>query len=365
MGQQPADPADAATGPERRADLFRFPGGSSSDDYHFNDPASYAGKLTVPDFAKFIESEGGQGLVTLDYGSGSPQEAAAFLAYLNAPVGNTTAIGVGPEWSDSSNQWVTTDWKTAGYWASLRASTPLAQDDGLNFLRIGHAAPFAFHDYEVGNEEYGSWEIDHHTQQHDPATYIAFAKSFATYAASIDPTISIGLDVGSVSQDNNWTPNILQQSVAQGFTPGFLSDHHYVQAPGQESDANLLLNTGSSTGTQDPTNPENWARPRRRLPGPAPADPRGEGRRGPVARHRVQLGLFQPRQADDQPGQRPVPGRLARQPAQHRVQRRHRLGPPEQLRHRATTTPAASTAGGKGAITASSAAATPRRRRRA
>ncbi len=239
--------------------LFRFPGGSSSDDYHFNDPASYAGKLTVPDFAKFIESEGGQGLVTLDYGSGSPQEAAAFLAYLNAPVGNTTSIGVGAKWSDSSNAWVNTDWKTAGYWASLRASTPLAQDDGLNFLRIGHAAPFAFHDYEVGNEEYGSWEIDHHSQQHDPATYIAFAKSFATYAASIDPTISIGVDVGSVSQDNNWTPNILQQSVAQGFTPGFLSDHHYVQAPGQESDANLLLNTGSSTGTQDPTNPENWA----------------------------------------------------------------------------------------------------------
>ena len=245
--------------------LFRFPGGSSSDEYHFSDPASYAGKLTVPDFAKFIESEGGQGLVTLDYGSGSPQEAAAFLAYLNAPVGNTTAIGVGAKWSDNSQSWVATDWKTAGYWASLRASTPLTRDDGLNFLRIGHAAPFAFHDYEVGNEVYGSWETDHHGQggdtgkAHDPATYIAFAKSFATYAASIDPTISIGVDVGSVSQDNNWTPSILQQSAAQGFTPGFLSDHHYVQAPGQESDSNLLLNTGSSTGTQDPTNPENWA----------------------------------------------------------------------------------------------------------
>ena len=29
------------------------------------------------------------------------------------------------------------DWKTAGYWAGLRASSPLAKDDGLNFLRLG------------------------------------------------------------------------------------------------------------------------------------------------------------------------------------------------------------------------------------
>ena len=45
------------------------------------------------------------GVATLDYGSGSPQEAAAFLAYLNAPVGNTTAIGMGGEWNDSTNTW--------------------------------------------------------------------------------------------------------------------------------------------------------------------------------------------------------------------------------------------------------------------
>ena len=65
-------------------DAFRFPGGSSSDDYHFN-AASYSGDPvadTIPQFAQFVQAAKGTGLVTLDYGSGSPQEAAAELAYL-------------------------------------------------------------------------------------------------------------------------------------------------------------------------------------------------------------------------------------------------------------------------------------------
>jgi hypothetical protein len=169
--------------------FFRFPGGSSSDDFHFNNPPSYQGQGTDSSLASFIASVGGGGVVTLDYGSGSPQEAAAMLAYLNAPVDNSTAIGSGQEWNDATNAWQTIDWRTAGYWANLRASAPLAQDDGLNFLRLNHPTPFGFHDYEVGNEEYGSWEIDHHAAQHDPATYVAFAQQFATYAAGIDPSI--------------------------------------------------------------------------------------------------------------------------------------------------------------------------------
>ena len=241
--------------------MFRFPGGSSSDDFHFNAPPTYDGEGTDASIAGFIASVGGVGLATIDYGSGSPQEAAAFLAYLDAPVGNTTQIGTGQEWSDSANAWHQVDWKTAGYWASLRAAAPLAQDDGLNFLRLNHAAPFDTHYWEIGNEEYGGWEIDHHTSQHDPATYIAFAKQFATYAAGIDRTISIGLDVGSPGDLNNWTAAILQQSTAQGFTPGFLSDHNYVQAPGSEGDSNLLLHTVTDTGSDasDPGNPYDWA----------------------------------------------------------------------------------------------------------
>ncbi|HZW33148.1 MAG TPA: hypothetical protein VFF52_20700, partial [Isosphaeraceae bacterium] len=226
--------------------FIRFPGGSGSDVFQFNNPASYSGPGSAGSMAGFVASIHGQAVVTLDYGSGSPQEAAAFLAYLNAPLGNTTPIGNGQVWNDSTSSWQTVDWQNAGYWASLRAAAPLAQDDGLNFLRLDHPAPFGFHDFEVGNEEYGSWETDHHTIPHDPATYVAFAAQFAGYAAQIDPSISIGLDTGSPGSDyNNWIANVLQQSAAQGFLPGFLSDHNYVQTAGNESDSNLLFDTVS------------------------------------------------------------------------------------------------------------------------
>jgi alpha-L-arabinofuranosidase len=248
---------------------FRFPGGSSSDDFHFNvaansgDPAA----ITIPQFAQFIQAVGGTGLVTLDYGSGSPQEAAAELAYLEGSPTDKTVIGNGLEWSDSANAWRTVNWQTVGYWASLRAATPLSVDDGYNFLRIGHAASFSNITYwEVGNEEYGSWEIDHHGTagpggvstgtQHDPATYAAFAHTFANYAAEIDPHILIGIDSGDPTgaSDNNWTSNVLKHGLAGGFVPGFISDHSYMQAPGNESDSFLLQDT-----VTDPSSVLDWA----------------------------------------------------------------------------------------------------------
>lgn len=248
---------------------FRFPGGSSSDDFHFNVADNYgdSSAVTIPQFAQFVQATKGVGLVTLDYGSGSPQEAAAELAYLEGSPTDTTVIGNGLEWSDSANAWETVNWHTVGYWASLRAATPLATDDGYNFLRIGQSAPFSNIIYwEVGNEEYGSWEIDHHGTpgpggvstgaQHDPATYAAFAQSFAKYAAEIDPNILIGIDSGDPTgaSDNNWTSNVLKAGLSLGFVPGFISDHSYMQAPGNESDRFLLQNT-----VTDPNSVLDWA----------------------------------------------------------------------------------------------------------
>jgi hypothetical protein len=239
---------------------FRFPGGSSSDTFHFNAGPTYSGEGTVASMAQFIASVNGQGIVTLDYGSGSPQEAAAELSYLDAPTSSNVQISYGEEWSTSSNSWVQVNWQNSGYWASLRAAKPITPDDGLNFLRIGRAAPFGFQYFEVGNEEYGSWETDHHGQggdtgkPHDPVTYVKFAKSFAGFASRIDPSISIGYDVGDPYAYNNWAGNILRISASQGFSPGFLSDHLYVQAPGSESDSYLLQDTFS-----DPKSIDDWA----------------------------------------------------------------------------------------------------------
>ena len=233
---------------------FRFPGGSASDDFHFNSPPSYNGQGTDTSMASFIASVNGQAIITLDYGSGSPQEAAALLAYFNGSTSNTTMIGNGQEWNDTANAWQAVNWQAAGYWAGLRAAAPLAHDDGLNFLRMNHPAPFGFHYWEVGNEEYGSWEVDHHSVQHDPTTYVTFAKQFQNYAASIAPGISIGIDAGDPTAFNNWVGNVLTQSVSQGLSVGFISDHNYTQAPGGESDSTLLLHTVS-----DPSSSDDWA----------------------------------------------------------------------------------------------------------
>jgi alpha-N-arabinofuranosidase len=90
--------------------FFRFPGGSSSDEYHFADPPSYNGRGTAATFANFIASAGGQGMVTLNYGTGSPQEAAAWLAYLNADPASATPIGMGRQWNSTTSTWVQKDW---------------------------------------------------------------------------------------------------------------------------------------------------------------------------------------------------------------------------------------------------------------
>ncbi len=249
-------------------DMYRFPGGSAADDFHFNVANNYySGDINFVQFVQFITSVGGTGVVTVDYGSGSPQEAAAELAYLDGSPTDTTLIGSGIEWNDATSQWQTVNWGTVGYWAALRAASPLAQDDGLNFMRIAHPAAFTDIKYwEIGNEEYGSWEVDHHGTAtpggvstgaaHDPATYAAFAKQFASLASEIQttaglPQISIGIDSGDPTgaSDGNWTKNVLADGLADGFVPGFISDHSYMQAPGDESDSFLLDDTVSDSGS--------------------------------------------------------------------------------------------------------------------
>ena len=254
--------------------MIRIPGGSYSDDWHFN-IAYNPGVSYENNFApliQFIAAVGATGLATIDYGSASPEEGAAELAYTLGSSADTTTIGNGLEWNDTTAQWQTVDWGTVGYWAALRGASPLANDDGLNFLRISHPAPFANIKYwEVGNEEYGTWETDHHGTagpggvstgvQHDPATYAAFAQQFAALASEITsaadlPGIAIGIDSADPTgaSDNNWTKTVVTDGLGDGFVPGFISDHNYMYGSGSENDALLLNHTDS-----DPASILDWS----------------------------------------------------------------------------------------------------------
>ncbi len=192
---------------------LRFPGGSLSDDYHWatnttdNNTWQWATSFTA--FADVARTVGSQVFITVNYGSGTPSEAAS--------------------WVNSSNV-------------------------------TNH---YGFKYWEVGNEVYGSWETDTNTRPHDPYTY---AQRFAQYYSqmkAVDPTIRIGA-VAVPGEDsyanytdhpatnpvtgvahNGWTPVMLATLKSLGVTPDFLIHHRYPQDPGGESDQGLLLSSGT------------------------------------------------------------------------------------------------------------------------
>jgi hypothetical protein len=271
-------------------DSIRIGGGSSVDtNIHFNvnNQSNNLGQV-----ATYVANLGATGIVDVNYGEGSPEEAVAEWAYLNGNPSDTTTIaslygnnaGDAEQWGTSS--WTQgVNWQTIGYWATLRANS------GSNFLNANHSA-FNFTQWEIGNEIYGSWETDEHGKSgdalpmpsgdtlkaHDPATLISFAKQFQTginevladgFEGSASP-ISIGYDSQSVSSSDfsNWIGNTLTQARIQGFTIGFVADHWYTNdSSGNESDSGLLAVSNSAAGASvsglssytSTSNPYNWA----------------------------------------------------------------------------------------------------------
>ncbi|MDP9150825.1 MAG: hypothetical protein M3O36_12915, partial [Myxococcota bacterium] len=241
---------------------IRYPGGSYADVYHWSThTASIQNKGTLtavqpyvatPDhfgsFVALLESVGASGIVTVNYGSnpqgtgpGVPEEAAAWVAYANGSPTSAAPIGV-----DATG----TDWKTVGYWASLRASGPLPVDDGQNFLRIAHAAPVGITYWEVGNELYGNgfyyggegWEEDLHLL-HDGTprkgnpnlSPVKYGQVFPTYAQAmkaVDPTVKIGAilhwpynEYAPPNASTDWNASVLNASTCAAMDFGI--DHWY------------------------------------------------------------------------------------------------------------------------------------------
>lgn len=259
----------------KAADLraIRVPGGSLSDEYHWrlnksidrSNPTqnnTWAWSSGFDKFITLITGLNAQAMVTVNYGTGTPEEAAAWVAYANASptaTANTINYNIG---TDSKGY----DWKTAANWANLRGAAALTPDDGMNFLRLSRSTALGIKYWEIGNENYGSWETDSHTKQWDPITYATVARDFIAKMKAVDPSIKIGvvvetgedsLDSKSPSgqlvtnprtnvQHKGWTPLVLATLKTLKVTPDFVIDHRYEQAPASdrpgdpESDTNLL-----------------------------------------------------------------------------------------------------------------------------
>jgi hypothetical protein len=273
---------------EAGTEMLRYSGGNYSQIYHFSvppmspyyqagsvpdvtkphpltadkgaDPALgssygyYATGATFPNYVNLLDASHTNGMITVNYGSslgnldattgkwtskkgGQPQEAAAWVAYANADpaiYGTASDVVLGVD-AEGIN------WRTAGYWAKLRASTQAeyqtwAQANGVydpanTFLAVNHDAPVGIRYWEIGNEINGngyygtSWEEDLHASYTgsrtnnaalSPTAYGNNLIQFATAMKAVDPTIKIGgVLVGpggigdTASASTNWDRNVL------------------------------------------------------------------------------------------------------------------------------------------------------------
>lgn len=171
--------------------VMRFPGGSTSDTYHWQEyePGHSGNQWTTnsSEFIQFAQAVGAEPMITVNFGSGSAQEAAAWVHYMN----------------------VEHDWNVK-YW-------------------------------EVGNEIYGDWET---SWTHDAAQYMlgdATHDGFNEFCAAmkaVDPTIQVGV-VGTLDETeyNGWGPTVLELA---SDCLDFYVIHRYPLAPGNSDYAALL-----------------------------------------------------------------------------------------------------------------------------
>jgi hypothetical protein len=190
---------------------LRWPGGSTSDTYHW---AAGANRTGNANFYNLATNLGAQVFITVNYGSGSSNEAAA--------------------WVLSANKTNNCGFK---YW-------------------------------EIGNECYGTWETDTNSAAHDPYTYAVRAAGYIAAMKAAYPAVPIRVGVvmvpGEDSNSNNaahpvvnprtglthygWTPVMLATLKTLGVTPDFAIYHFYPEwtptgaspVPAADSDPLLL-----------------------------------------------------------------------------------------------------------------------------
>lgn len=240
------------------------------------------GAARLGDFGRFLIATGTTGQIHINYGAGSPAQAAALVAYLrvrtDAPASllNTSLGSAVVEPTISGTR--TRDWRTVGFWANLRASAPLPVDDGFNKLRLNHPEPFPVKYWECGNEADYSFvpcfrhKVPGETSITQGATgyggYRADAYNYANFYATakalmqqVDPTIEVGASAGYFEQGSNdtnsaavpflfpggsgttraWTPVMLTRLRTLGVVPDFIVAHRYTQQTDFAWNNNYLL----------------------------------------------------------------------------------------------------------------------------
>lgn len=201
-------PTTAALLDEAGTRALRFPGGSASDEYHWQTNTSegqtFQWATNLDAFASIATAARARVFITANYGTGTPEEAAAEVRYANV------------------------------------------------------TKHYDFKYWEIGNENYGSWEADKNTRPHDPVTYATRFKEYVAQMKAVDRSIKIGAVI-VVDEDSfanypdqsvvnprtgvahqGWNAVMLATLARLGVTPDYVVYHRYEQGPGGESDSFLL-----------------------------------------------------------------------------------------------------------------------------
>ncbi len=156
---------------------IRYPGGLSSDEYDWKSAlAKKDAQIDIDEFLDFCNRTKTTPMITVNFGTGSVQDAADWVQYCNI--------------KKKAN---------VKYW-------------------------------EVGNELYGSWHAKHCTAEE----YGKRAREYILAMKAVDPSILVTV-VGVLEGEWNKTVLELTGDVADG-----INVHHYPQNTGEENDAGLL-----------------------------------------------------------------------------------------------------------------------------
>ncbi len=190
--------------------VMRYPGGSTADNFHWQtntlDDGSSAGTDTFDQFMQVAQKVGATPIITVNYGTGTPEEAAAWVKYANV------------------------------------------------------TKHYHIHYWDIGNELYGNgtygalWESDKHAL--GPASYANNTLQFIQAMKAVDPSIQVGLVLTapgnwpdgqtSASSPQPWNDTVLPIACSAA---NFVSVHWYPQGPTGETDAGLLAAPANGEST--------------------------------------------------------------------------------------------------------------------
>jgi len=191
---------------------IRWPGGSWSDEYHWQTPNS-SSNPNLP----FMCENNSSGVPNGSTGWGGYSTFGEFV----------TSIVQGGNYDLAL---------TADYGTNVACTGPGDPSEAAAWVAEAKTLGITVSHMTVGNEEYGSWETDLHSTPHDPTIYAAAVAGTNGYYALIKKANSSTL-VG-VEVEPNYAP--WDQDVMSNAPYDFVEYHYYPETPGSESDSFLV-----------------------------------------------------------------------------------------------------------------------------